>query len=123
MRGHQRSDDIMEDYCDSVKFKTHPLFSSNHKALQIILFFDECELCNPLGSFRKKHKLGEVCLVCFHTYVAIFIHTYCIINEYVNMFRVLLLHSGEYTSYVSLCCKCHPTVVLGRSSITTAIWA
>lgn len=74
MRGHQRSDNIMEDYCDSVKFKTHPLFSSNRQALQIILFFDECELCNPLGSFRKKHKLGEIYLVCF-LYVRM-----CIIN-------------------------------------------
>ena len=58
MRGHQRHDATMVDYCDSPKFKTHSLFATHDKALQIILFFDECELCNPLGSFRKKHKIG-----------------------------------------------------------------
>ena len=58
MRGHQRSDELLEDFCDSPKFKSHPLFGSKQNALQILLYFDECELCNPLGSFRKKHKLG-----------------------------------------------------------------
>ena len=38
----------MEDYCDSPKAKRHPLFSKLKNALQIILYFDEVELCNPL---------------------------------------------------------------------------
>lgn len=58
MRGHIRTDDVLEDYCDSPKAKHHPLFSKQIHGLQIILYFDELETCNPLGSFRKKHKLG-----------------------------------------------------------------
>ncbi|XP_065897824.1 uncharacterized protein [Dysidea avara] len=58
MRGHQRSDELLEDFCDSPKFKYRPLFGSHHNTLQIFLFFDECKLCNPLGSFRKKHKIS-----------------------------------------------------------------
>jgi hypothetical protein len=34
------------------------IFSKDHTALQIILYYDELEVCNPLGSRRKKHKLG-----------------------------------------------------------------
>lgn len=59
MRNHKQPNSIMEDFCDSPKAKTHPLFSIHHTALQILLYFDECELCNLLGSFHKKHKLGE----------------------------------------------------------------
>ena len=38
----------------------HTLFSSDPHALQIIAYFDELEVCNPLGSHVKKHKLGLV---------------------------------------------------------------
>ena len=38
----------------------YPLFSQNPTALQIIAYFDEVELCNPLGTHVKKHKLGIV---------------------------------------------------------------
>ena len=33
-------------------------YSNDHTALQITLYYDELEVCNPLGSRRKKHKLG-----------------------------------------------------------------
>ena len=57
--GHRRSDDIVEDYCDSAAAQSHPLFGKDPKAIQLYLYYDEVELCNPLGSSRKKHKLGE----------------------------------------------------------------
>lgn len=44
--------------CDGSVYKTHPLFSQDNSAIQIIAYFDEVELCNPLGSSTKKHKLG-----------------------------------------------------------------
>ena len=44
--------------CDGSVFKTHPLFSTDKQSIQIIAYFDEVELCNPLGSSTKKHKLG-----------------------------------------------------------------
>ena len=55
-----RSDGKIEDYCDGSLFREHPLFSEDHFALQIIGYYDEVEMCNPLGSHIKKHKLGVV---------------------------------------------------------------
>ena len=49
---------MFEDLCDGNLFKNHPLFSANPLALQIILFYDELEFCNPLGTHVKKHKLS-----------------------------------------------------------------
>ena len=41
-------------------FKTHPLFSVDKSALQIVTYYDKLELCNPLGTHVKQHKLGIV---------------------------------------------------------------
>ena len=60
MQGHQRDDDIVEDFCDSKQAKSHPLFSQDSKALQILLYFDEIELCNPIGNSKTKHKIGTI---------------------------------------------------------------
>ena len=60
MLGHSREDDIVEDYCDSRHAKSHPLFSKNNSALQILLYYDEAEICNPIGHNKIKHKLGTV---------------------------------------------------------------
>ena len=55
-----RTDGIMNDFCDGQLFHNNPLFSSNPSALQIIAYYDELEICNPLGAYVKKHKLGVV---------------------------------------------------------------
>ena len=52
------TDGIIEDVCDDKVFQTHPIFSRDPFALQLLLFYDELELCNPLGTHVKKHKLG-----------------------------------------------------------------
>ena len=52
--------DMLTDYCDGSLFKSHPIFSTDPKALQIIAYYDELEICNPLGTRTKKHKLGVV---------------------------------------------------------------
>lgn len=49
----------MNDFCDGKTFKSHPLFSVHSNALQIFFYFDELEICNPLGSKAKIHKLGK----------------------------------------------------------------
>ena len=54
------SDGTLEDFCDGELFRTHPIFSKDRFALQIIAFYDELELCNPLGTHVKKHKMGIV---------------------------------------------------------------
>lgn len=45
------------DIIDGELMQTHPLFSSNPSALQIILYSDEIEICNPLKSHALKNKL------------------------------------------------------------------
>ena len=55
-----RTDGFLNDFCDGERFRNHPLFSQDHKALQIIAFYDELEVCNPLGSHVKKHKVGII---------------------------------------------------------------
>ncbi len=64
MRGHAREDGNLGDYCDGSAFKDHPLFSSETNALQILLYYDEVEVCNPLGTKVKTHKLGIFNDVC-----------------------------------------------------------
>ena len=53
------SGSLQEDFCDGTLFHDHPLYSSDPLALQILAYFDELEVCNPLGSHIKKHKLGK----------------------------------------------------------------
>ena len=55
---HGSTDSTLTDMCDGSVFKMHPLFKLDTRAIQIIAYFDEVELCNPLGSSTKKHKLG-----------------------------------------------------------------
>ena len=54
------SDALIEDSCDGTVFRNHPLFSHDPSALQIIAYYDALEICNPLGSHVKHHKLGIV---------------------------------------------------------------
>lgn len=48
---------MLEDFCDGELFKTHPLLSADPHAIQIVGYIDELEVCNPLGTHTKKHKL------------------------------------------------------------------
>ena len=61
---HQSTDGKMRDFCDGEYYKEHPLFSIDKTALQLFLYYDDFEICNPLGSRVKKQKIGR-CL-CFH---------------------------------------------------------
>ncbi len=45
------------DIIDGELMPSHPLFSSKPSALQIILYSDDIEICNPLGSHASKNKL------------------------------------------------------------------
>ena len=55
MNSHQRPEGILSDFVDGQRFRQSPLFSKDPCALQIQLFYDELEVCNPLGSKAKKH--------------------------------------------------------------------
>ena len=56
-----RNDHLIGDYCDGSLFKNHPLFASNDESLQLqfIIYYDDVEVTNPLGSRRGKYKLGS----------------------------------------------------------------
>ena len=58
-RGHQNTNGYLADLCDGNQFKKHRLFSCDPKSLQIMLYYDEVEVCNPLGTKTKFHKLGK----------------------------------------------------------------
>lgn len=46
------------DVSDGSIFRDHALFSVNPNAFQILLYFDDIEICNPLGKKVGVHKLG-----------------------------------------------------------------
>jgi len=57
----------IRDYCDGQHFANHPVFSEDPKALQIQLYYDEMDVCNPIGSKSSIHKLGKACgIVIWH---------------------------------------------------------
>ena len=47
----------LHDFCDGQAYKEHPLFSVDNHTLQLIVYTDEVETANPLGSYRGHHKL------------------------------------------------------------------
>ncbi|XP_041935316.1 uncharacterized protein LOC121697735 [Alosa sapidissima] len=49
-----------KDINDGLYFQNHPLFSQKRHALQILLYYDDFETANPLGSKKGVHKLGCV---------------------------------------------------------------
>ena len=55
---HQRAnDDFMHDVGDGDFVNTHPIFSVDPNALQLILNCDDLEIVNPLGTHVKKNKV------------------------------------------------------------------
>ena len=83
-KGHKSLSDIMEDYCDGEVFKSHPLFSVQTTAIQILFYFDELEVCCPIGTKAKIHKLG--------TYLY-FVYVSCATCAKCTTYRSLLFHN------------------------------
>lgn len=48
---------ILRDICDGERFKEDIFFQENRGALQIIVYTDDLEVTNPLGTHTKKHKM------------------------------------------------------------------
>lgn len=53
-----QNDGVVEDVCDGVVLRGHILFANYPFALQIIVFYDEFDLCNPLERHIRKHMLA-----------------------------------------------------------------
>ena len=45
------------DICDGSFYKDDSFFKEHSDALKLIIFHDQLEICNPLGSRAKKHKV------------------------------------------------------------------
>ena len=56
---HSRSDNLIGEFCDGELIKSIPLFVQYVNSLQIIMFFDEMETCNPLSGHAGVHKVGN----------------------------------------------------------------
>lgn len=63
----ESSDNIFANITDGSVFKNNSFFSENPNALRIIIFQDAFEICNPLGSSRKKHKVVGVYMILANT--------------------------------------------------------
>ena len=69
---------MMRDFCDGEAFRKHPIFGSDPYAMQIELYYDDADVCNPIGSKATIHKLGK-------NFVYIFSVTWAPITPYVCM--------------------------------------
>lgn len=57
----QQSPGIYSDFTDGLFYKENVIFKIvdiNSPPLSLILYFDEFEIVNPIGAFRKKHKIS-----------------------------------------------------------------
>lgn len=70
----------MEDFCDGDAFCSSTLYSTHTKGLQIFLYFDEVEICNPLGSKATIHKLGIVLMYMCSKHLICFPITFIIVQ-------------------------------------------
>lgn len=57
---HVSTDGVYRDMCDGSVCTNNPTVLCNPTCLILIAYYDEIELCNPLGSASKKNKLGCV---------------------------------------------------------------
>ena len=64
---HSMTNGKLRDFCDGSFYKNHLLFSSNSSALQIMMYFDEFDVCDPLGSKSSKYKIGLFSLAIFYS--------------------------------------------------------
>ena len=55
---HRHTDGLLADYCDGSDFRCHSLYSWEKNSLQVMIYYDDVEVCNPLGTKVKLHKLG-----------------------------------------------------------------
>ena len=49
---------ILQDFCSGALYQNNAYFKENSHALQIILYFDQFEVANPLGPARGEYKIA-----------------------------------------------------------------
>ena len=91
----------MSDYCDGSENKDHPLFSVHANGLQILLYYDDVELCNPLGSSRKKHKVGKK-----KVFLGLTVNiTACALFQvfFTSLLEIYILSTAQNSKLVAIC--------------------
>jgi len=65
LKGHIRIDGLLADYCDASFTKNSDLFNSNLNVLQLIMYFDEVEVCDRAHDKKLKcqDKFPDKCIV------------------------------------------------------------
>ena len=81
---YNRSDTKLEFLQDGVVLSYHPLFVIDGNTLGLILYSDEIERCNAVGTRVKKHKL-----LLFYYLVSNFPTKYCSVLDAINLFAVV----------------------------------
>ena len=51
---------VYKSFHDGTFYKTNELFSGSDLTIALSLYVDDFEICNPLGTSRKKHKITAV---------------------------------------------------------------
>ncbi|KAK3107180.1 hypothetical protein FSP39_008706, partial [Pinctada imbricata] len=51
-------DGFLLDIIDGSVFKDHEIFCAFETSLQLLLYYDDVEICNPLGKKAGTHKIG-----------------------------------------------------------------
>ena len=59
----------MYDFVDGKFCRTSPIFQA--RSIQILAYFDDIELVNPIGAFTKKHKLSVFYWTLFFIFIII----------------------------------------------------
>ena len=85
------NDDIMRDFHDILFCREHGFFS-DPRNISLLLYVDECEIANPLGSKAGLHKIGT-----YEVYVA----RWCIVHgiKYCKNLHVITAKSDDSTPF------------------------
>lgn len=80
----KRTDGKLEFLQDGVVLSHHPLFAGDGHTLELILYSDEIELCNAIGTRVKKHKL-----LMFYYLISNLPKKYRSVLDMINLFAVV----------------------------------
>ena len=103
---------LLYDFCDGEIYKRHPVFSSDKCALQIILYYDDVEVANPLGSYRGHHKLGR--LESYRSGTLLFVFFF--------LKRSLLLFPWEHATQATFSSEMYSASGLCHYTKSTEVW-
>ena len=65
---HVRQNGQIRGFRGGTYYQRHVLFKENNSNIALILYFDEFETVNPLGSKTGGHKIGAICILCFEEF-------------------------------------------------------